>query len=57
METVSKYSVADVIHVAILMEDKASIQRPHQFLATNSLKKLLLERRGNYILLHNLDHL
>jgi UDP-glucose 4-epimerase len=44
METMNKDNIIDVIHVATLMEDKASIQRPYQFLKTNSLKKLLLER-------------
>ena len=35
METVKKYDVTEIIHVATLMEDKASLQRPYQFLTPN----------------------
>lgn len=37
IESVKKYKVTDIIHVATLMDDKASLQRPYQFLRTNIL--------------------
>ena len=37
IETAKKYDVIDLIHTATLMEDKASVQRPYQFLRTNIL--------------------
>ncbi len=37
IETVKKYDVTDLLHAATLMEDKASVQRPYQFLRTNIL--------------------
>ena len=37
IESVKRYDVTEIIHAATLMEDKASIQRPYQFLKTNIL--------------------
>ena len=37
LESIKQYKVTEIIHVATLMEDKASIQRPYQFLRTNIL--------------------
>ncbi len=34
-ETVKNYDVTEIIHTATLMDDRASIQRPYQFLRTN----------------------
>jgi nucleoside-diphosphate-sugar epimerase len=35
IETIQKYKVNRIIHVATLMEDKTSLQRPYQFVNTN----------------------
>ncbi len=37
LESIKQYEVTEIVHVATLMEDKASIQRPYQFLRTNIL--------------------
>ncbi len=35
MECIKRYDVTDIIHAATLLEDKASLQRPYNFLRTN----------------------
>jgi nucleoside-diphosphate-sugar epimerase len=37
LETVKKHNVTEIIHTAALLQDKASIKRPYQFLRTNIL--------------------